>query len=134
MPKPSFMRTFFLLAALVAFCVASAQETDYTDLMKRYKKPLNGKPALPRFDALRSLPGKYQIYPSIPKTRLLGVLENRNTIYALPQDNMPCVVPDMSQFNMYNAAAGKVYSFKGPGAIPNPAAPPQGSIAFEKRP
>ena len=25
---------------------------------------------------------------------------NDTRVYALPQDNMPCLVPDMSQFNM----------------------------------
>jgi hypothetical protein len=40
-------------------------------------------------------------------------------IRMLPQDNMPCIVPDMTQFNMPNAWTGKLKT-AGAGSIPNP--------------
>ena len=44
-------------------------------------------------------------------------LYNGNTVYILPQDNMPCVVPDMSasNYNMPNASTGN-----SSGVMPNP--------------
>jgi len=45
-------------------------------------------------------------------------------VYKSPEGNMPCIVPDMKEFNMPNAGAGiKIQSF-GAGAIPNPGARP----------
>lgn len=58
---------------------------------------------------------------------LIHVLPNGNKVYALPQDHMPCVVPDMSQFNMPNTPRlNKYFPFdngKEGGKIPNPAIP-----------
>jgi hypothetical protein len=34
------------------------------------------------------------------KAPFAEVLSNGNKVYLLPQDNMPCIVPDMKQFNM----------------------------------
>jgi hypothetical protein len=43
---------------------------------------------------------------------------NGTRVYALPQDNMPCLVPDMSQFNM--PVMGKEIRITGmpPGSVP----------------
>jgi len=38
--------------------------------------------------------------------KLSRILPNGNKLYLLAQDNMPCVVPDMSQFNMPVAKSG----------------------------
>ena len=34
------------------------------------------------------------------KAKLSHTLPNGNKVYILPQDNMPCIVPDMQQFSM----------------------------------
>ena len=49
---------------------------------------------------------------------LLLTLENGSKVYSLPQDNMPCLVPEMSQFNMPNLAKGKKVNGMPPGIIP----------------
>ena len=52
------------------------------------------------------------------------VHSNGNKIYKLPQDNMLCIVPDMSQFNM--PVAGKTMKIDGmpPGSVkPQPLIP-----------
>lgn len=53
-----------------------------------------------------------------PKAKFSHSLPNGNKVYFLPLDNMPCIVPDMSQFNMPNA--GRKIKAKGmpPGSSP----------------
>src|SRR5256885_4873182 len=51
----------------------------------------------------------------MPHAKLSHVLSNGSKIYLLSQDNMSCIVPDMSQFNM------PVYKGAMIGTIPNPA-------------
>jgi hypothetical protein len=51
--------------------------------------------------------------------KLLHALANGDKVYALPQDNMPCIVPDMSQYN----DLGLVKPDRQPYTIPNPVYP-----------
>lgn len=41
------------------------------------------------------------VTPVYPQAKLSHVLPNGNAVYKLPQDNMPCIVPDSSRYN-YN--------------------------------
>lgn len=119
------MKYMLLFAGIAVFSFASAQQTDYSDLLKKYKKPQqNNYPGLlkkynrPQI-AQPGLP-KYEIpkiADQLPNAKFLFVLPNGNKVYALPQDNMPCVVPDMSQYN--RAIPIQPYRYNGPGAIPN---------------
>ena len=43
---------------------------------------------------------------------------NGTRVYALPQDNMPCLVPDMSQFNMPVLGKGTNITGMPPGSLP----------------
>ena len=43
---------------------------------------------------------------------------NGTRVYALPQDNMPCLVPDMSQFNMPVLSKGIKITGMPPGSVP----------------
>ena len=52
--------------------------------------------------------------PTLGDSRLLAVL---------PQDRMPCIIPDMKMFTMPNAAQNIPSRLYGAGAIPNPAPP-----------
>jgi len=66
--------------------------------------------------------------PAFPQAKLLHVLPNGNKVYKLPNDNMPCIVPDESMYH-YNmpAVKGKIT-----GMIPN-AVPPVPIIPRKKQ-
>jgi hypothetical protein len=107
------MKKIFLIAGIASFSVAAAQNNPSPKIQVIPPKPKNNISSLPKF------------YVVNPKTRLidgaklLNTLPNGNTVYALPQDNMPCVVPDVSQYNMPVVTPEKeAYT------IPNPAYPP----------
>ncbi len=121
------MKYTFLLAAIAAFTMAIAQDNNYSPWLKKNKKSQLFKVPLPRFDAITG-PGNFvpeQTILSLPQARLTHRLPNGNKVYALPQDQMPCIVPDMNQYNMLNMSRITIqpYRYKGPGAIPNPAVP-----------
>ena len=60
----------------------------------------------------------------IPQAKLLYTLSNGNKVYSLPQDNMPCVVPDMSQYNTMAMVTPEKNQYN----MPNPANPTQPKI------
>jgi hypothetical protein len=112
--------TFLFLAAMTAFAVAVAQEKPYLKILERFKTSRNQTFVQPKSDRLLTAP---QV-ELIPKPKLLQVLSNGNKVYALSQDRMPCVIPEMYGYNMPNKAVIVVpYRYNGPGAIPNPAKP-----------
>lgn len=122
------MRYAFLMIMLAACSIVSAQNNDYQDFYNRFKKPLVAKPALPRYDALRKHDPVQAIsaLPSFPTAKLLFNMSNGNKVYALPQDGMPCIVPDMNRFTIPNSGKGiPLYRYPALGAIPNPALEPQ---------
>jgi len=86
------MRYLFLLAGIATFSFVSAQNDEIYYLQKQIKK----KPGL----KIISLPNYQSSIPIQPKKDLVYTLPDGNKVSALPQDNMPCVMPDMSQFNM----------------------------------
>ena len=52
--------------------------------------------------------------------KLLFIQPNGTRVYALSQDNMPCLVPDMSQYNMPVRGKGMKVTGMPPGsALPN---------------
>lgn len=59
--------------------------------------------------------------PVIAKATLSHILVNGSKVYILPQDNMPCVVPDTSPYHM-----PVVKPEISPYTIPNPAYPQNG--------
>ncbi|MES1226970.1 MAG: hypothetical protein ABUT20_66470, partial [Bacteroidota bacterium] len=98
-----------------------AQQKDLYELRKSLnKKALSGTPLTPQF-YLSQNPGnnsKYSVSSlSVPakdeQAKLLNDLPNGNKVYALPEDNMPCIVPDLAQFNM------PIFKPKADGIIPN---------------
>jgi hypothetical protein len=104
------MKQVFLIAVVLSFSAVVAQTPDnIQDWLKKFK---------PKSSVLKSpLPfTSAEVYFALPKG---------NRMYALPQDNMPCIVPDMHQFNMPVAKGKTVFplSPSSPGAIPNPALP-----------
>ncbi len=53
-----------------------------------------------KIDELRKFLDKEKEGSTLFPGTLAGLLPNGNKIFLLPQDNMPCVVPDQSPFNM----------------------------------
>jgi hypothetical protein len=49
---------------------------------------------------------------------IIDILPNNTKIYSLPQDNMPCIVPDLTQFNMPNKLNGTRITGMPPGTAP----------------
>ena len=85
------MKYLFLLAGITTFSFVSAQNDEVYYLQKQIKK----KPGL----KITSLSNYQSSIPIQPKKDLVYTLADGNKISALPQDNMPCIMPDMSQFN-----------------------------------
>jgi len=84
----------------------------------------NGTFILPLYKNMSkdSLQAIMEIMQKLSEKQRMGTLvytkPNGTRVYALPQDNMPCLVPDMSQFNM--PVMGKEIKITGmpPGSIP----------------
>jgi hypothetical protein len=144
--KAAMKRLFFLLPVLF-FIKASAQEPYYDfkkfrennlskdSLIKHSGKtqPLcrsmgkitwsesNGTFILP-LDKSMSIGSLRKILQKINEKQHMSTLvytqPNGTRVYALPQDRMPCFVPDMSQFNM--PVMGKAVKITGmpPGSVP----------------
>jgi hypothetical protein len=117
--------SLFLIAILVTG-LSWSQE-----IIPNFKKG-KSRVVYPRYDAyskdsLDHLP--LVIIPgSTPEGKFQHTLPNGNIVYALPQDNMPCIVPNESlsiPIPNISGNPGIPYSYKGPGAIPNPAVPIQ---------
>ena len=72
-------------------------------------------------DSLEKYSGQIQLLQRNQATaKLLFTQPNGTRVYALPQDNMPCLVPGMSQFNMPVMGKGMKITGMPPGlAHPN---------------
>ena len=132
-------RLFFLLPVLF-YIKASAQEPYYdfkkfreNDLLKDSLKKHSGKITwsdpngtfilpLSKNMSIDSLQTILKIMQKLREKQHMGTLDytqpHGTRVYALPQDNMPCLVPDMSQFNM--RVMGKETKITGmpPGSLP----------------
>jgi hypothetical protein len=114
------MKKIFLIVGFSSFGFTYAQQNDVIDIQK-YLENKNKKEKAGTFT--NPLSGAY--FPPLCGTyyRDSFTLSNGNKVHSLPQDNMPCVIPDMSQFNMPVIKPGL-----SPYTIPNLAYPPQSKI------
>ena len=110
------MKYLFLLAGLAVFGFASAQD----DALHYFQKKLNQQNKaliLPEYQPPFSLlPQQNHVSPQKEHSY---ILTDGNKVTILTLDNMPCIKPAMSQFNMPNAGMPdmlKTYI----AAIPNP--------------
>jgi len=88
------MKKIFLIAGILSFTATVAQNNGSPKVKVVPPKPKNN---------ISSKPPVYFVKPQtqlLSNAELLNTLPNGNQVYALPQDNMPCVVPDVSQYNM----------------------------------
>ena len=117
------MKYIFILAAFGIVTTVAAQDNSYKDLMKKLQQPQSALQfkKLPRFDAVSKF-NSFTFKSMDPNaTLLLSTLANGTKVYALPMDKMPCLVPDMNQFNMPNVGQHTmILKFPEPGYIPNP--------------
>ena len=114
-------RLLFLLPVLF-FLNAPAQQPYYHFKKipgindSSYVFPLERKMSI---DSLKEIIGEIQTLSNTQSLgRLLHTLPNGTNFYALPQDNMICLVPDMSQFNMPVMGKGIKITGMPPGSIP----------------
>jgi hypothetical protein len=111
------MKKILLVIAVFSFGLIHAQQKDVFDIQKYLeKKSADDKNAI--------INSPYVLKPLAgTNNQTVWFVENGNTVTILPQDNMPCIVPDMSQYNM-----PVVKATIQPYNIPNPAYPSPGKI------
>ena len=70
-------------------------------------------------DSLQKIMGMIQ---KLRENQSMGTLVHTNPngtrVFALPQDHMPCIVPDLSQFNMPVVDKGRKITGMPPGSLP----------------
>lgn len=124
------MKKMLLAMALFGVYSASAQDNDFFDTQMKLRKQKEEKKK-PRFFPLPAPSIRQSPVPEIlsittpaisPHGRLTGQLADGSKVYALPQDNMPCIVPDMDRFTIMPNKSRQTGHYRGAGAIPNPAA------------
>jgi len=139
--NPSAMKKLFICAALAACSVIVFAQEKTSPSFRDY---LNNKNSfLPYKSRGFSLPGKNNIHIDALKNGIdlkidglkkyldkekegstlfpgtfAGLLPNGNKLILLPQDNMPCVVPDLSAFNMPVVKGNNELDKKINGSIP----------------
>ena len=141
------MKRLFFIVAVLFFIKASAQEPYYdfkkfrennlskVSLKKYLEKNQppgkvmgkitwsdpNGTFILPLYKTV-STDSLQKIMQKISEKQRWGTLvytqPNSTRVYALPQDQMPCLVPDMSQFNMPVMGKGIKITGMPPGSVP----------------
>ena len=116
------MKKLFIFTAVFFALTASAQEPyRYQgpfvqkitgDHLNEFYKKL-GKDTIPNFADHLSMS-----LPKMPTAKYLFTQPNGTRVYSLPQDKMPCVVPDLSQFNMPIVGKGIKTNGMPPGSSP----------------
>jgi len=127
------MKKIFLLFGVAAFSSVSAQQNDFFDINKHIqKKRTESKKAAEKKLILPSIkPFQHYNTYSTNKATLPYLLQNGDKVVTLGQDNMPCIVPDMRQFqNMPNMANKEQFNFNYSPQKVLPFQIPNGSIPF----
>lgn len=107
------MKKILFFAGIVAFSFVSAQKNDSLDIQKllqnRWKQEQQNK-LREQNPLLKKVEIKTFSLPVSPQARLSHKLSDGSNVYLLPQDNMPCLEPDMNKYNnMPNLASQKKY-------------------------
>lgn len=92
----------YYIASLLSILVltAVAQQSDIQIIPEVQPKPYSLFKDTFNKNVFRSKVDDNFIAFTIPDARLIRQLPNGTKVYALPLDNMPCLVPGMKQFNM----------------------------------
>jgi len=102
------MKKIFLFSAILFTLQSSGQQPNYD--FKKYKENKNGGLYLPldlskqnqmiSKDSLEKFLKKLELIQYLPGFGDLSLVQSDgNQVYILPQDNMPCIVPDLSRTN-----------------------------------
>lgn len=123
------MKKIFLISAIFFTFQAVAQEPYYD--FKKFKENMNGGMLLPSDkkkqseiiskDSLQKLIGSFEKKQYSPNMgEFMLTQPNGTKVYALPGDNMPCLVPDPSRYNYNMPVAGTGIKITGmpPGSAP----------------
>jgi len=132
------MKKLFFLLPVLFFIKVSAQEPYYD--FKKFKENSLSKPGkvmggitlsgpsgtfilpLDKNMSIDSLQKIMEVMQKIREKQHMGTLvftqPNGTKVYALPQDNMLCHIPDMSQFNMPVLGKGTNITGMPPGSLP----------------
>lgn len=128
------MKKVFLLFGVAIFSSASAQQKDLFDIQQHLqKKQAEDKKAAEKIKLLLPPLTSFKFYTpyTTNKTGLSYTLPNGDKVVILGQDNMPCIVLDMNQFqtmpNVISGIGNPHYDLlppvRKPGQIPNGALP-----------
>jgi hypothetical protein len=122
------MKKIFLVFGIAAFSSASAQQNDVFDIQKHIQKKIVKDMEKTETTLFKVVYGNCWGTPLSQRPRLKNIpsfiLPNGDRVTTLPIDNMPCVQPDMRQYqNMPNVVYDKQFYFTQqrpkPGQIPN---------------
>jgi len=115
------MKKIFLFLGIFSFLFASSQKNDLFDIEKHLQKKSEEDQKEKQKEELLAYHWPYiqQRVQKHPEATLSHVLPNGSKVYLLPQDNMPCIVPESGRQVMPNIAIQKDYAIK----IPNVATP-----------
>ena len=129
------MKIVFAVLLLSVSGTLLAQKEDARTLFKKYleeniaKNPgiVPGIEVNPSTDIKSRVPLRSSLYPA-DTVKLIAVLPDNNKLFALPQDHMPCIVPDLSEYTYeYTKPGLPVLPPKSKsgwkGRMPNPAQP-----------
>lgn len=110
------MKILLFSFAFSGFIIASSQ-TPYYDFKKfQEEKILSLKQN--KIAVANQIPVLNKFYNYFnPQAILLFTQPNGNKVYSLPKDNMICLVPDLSNFNMPNIAKNKIVQGMPPGRM-----------------
>lgn len=126
------MKKIFLLLGITFSVSTFAQQKDLFDIDRYIQKKLTEKlKTAGKEKPVPFLPQKYiPAYPISNNTQMNYTFSNGDRVVILPFDNMPCVVPNMSQFQAMPNPGRNIlaYNFnvlpkRLPGVIPNGALP-----------
>lgn len=116
------MKMLFFIAALFIFSSTMAQNTEFFDAKEYLKK--NKASIFQKQDSFFvTQPNKMtmsDLLLNMPEAKLSYTVTNKYNVYLLPQDKMPCIAPDMNQFQtMPNCYTKSNISESSIGQIPN---------------
>jgi hypothetical protein len=124
-----FMKKVFLLFGVAAFSSASAQQKDLFDVNRHIQGLLNYNKITEKSITPLEINTYFLNGSQTPGVNLFSILPNGAKVYLLPQDNMPCVLPGITQNNMPNISNPDKYfealalTNNTPGSIPNAVKP-----------
>jgi hypothetical protein len=116
------MKKILLAGGLFSFISAIGQQDDFFDIENHLEKK-SGEKRYRSFNRLYPDRPNNPIFQSLNRSSqsmatLSHILPNGDKVYLLPMGGMPCIVPDMKQFNMPLAGNKGDYLQSLPGKAP----------------